>query len=99
MATDVGNSERQVVNNRTDPPDGAGVMDDERELPDAGGHDHGACVACMGMGIPCVGVWPVRCSPARSRTRTMAPIPNTFTQRGVPGGESWSGSVRTRSRA
>ena len=70
-------------------------MDGERKLTDAGRHNHGACMPCSAPveGVPCMGMLPVRCIPANSRTSTTAPIPNAFTQPGVLGGTSGSSSA------
>src|SRR5207247_10847156 len=90
-------AEHQVRDDRTDPAERESEMDGERKLAEAGPHDHGRGPPAAG-GVwppaPPVGTWrpgpclpptPVAMMTTTARTKTSTTIPNTFTQRGVPG--------------
>src|SRR5260370_28448031 len=71
-------------------------MRGERELTKAGCHDHSCCPPCVMVDM-CMWLTkplPVRCRIKNSRTRTIKMITDTFTQRGVLGGELRSGLTR-----
>src|SRR5215831_999744 len=69
-------------------------MRDKRDLAETGFHDHSCSSPCYMPGIWPIKIPPARCWRTNSRTRTIKMIADTFTQRGVPGGELRSDLTR-----
>ncbi|WP_232789702.1 DUF6192 family protein [Streptomyces jeddahensis] len=88
LAAQADDGEHQKHRHRAQPADRGRDVRGERKLADAGGHCH-QWPPCMPGPIPL----PVRCRTRNSTTTASATAPETFTQRGAPGGIPRSGAA------